>query len=145
MPREPVETLAHVVDVVSGEARRQVDHVFDRLRAAGIEVSGEAIHLCLGEAERLPDVLEDRLGPVCDHVRHHGSPLTPVPAEAVLDHLLATLCFEIDVDIGWLPSLVGQEAFERETKPDRVHTSQVDAARNSRVRTRPTDLTVDVA
>ena len=71
-----------------------------------VEVLREAVHLRLGEPEGLPDVLEHGPGAVGDDVGHHGRPLPAVAAEAVLDHLLAALRLEVDVDVGRSPTLV---------------------------------------
>jgi hypothetical protein len=84
------------------------------------------------------------LGPVGDHVGHHGRPLPPVAAVAVLDHLLPPVGLEVDVDVGGTSPLLGEEPLEGQVEPDRVDPGEPEAPAHRRVGTRAPDLAVDV-
>ena len=127
MTGKAVESPTRIDDEIGGEPCGKVDGFTDRFRVSGVEVTGEAVDLRLGEAERLPDVLEDGLRPIGDHVRNHRRPLPPVAAVAVLDDLLAPLRLEVDVDIGRPGSLFREETFEGQVQPDGIDPGEAEA------------------
>jgi hypothetical protein len=106
VPGEAVEPPAGVDDEIRGEPRGQLHLLGDGVDLPGVEVLREAVDLRLGEPECLADVLEHRPGPVGDHVGDHRGALAAVAPVAVLDHLLAALGLEVDVDVGRATALV---------------------------------------
>ena len=73
-----------------------------------------------GEAERLADLAHGAARPVRDHRRDDAGAIAPVFLVDVLDDLLAPLMLEIDVDIGRLAPLGGDEAREEQVVLGRV-------------------------
>ena len=144
MPREPVEPPADVIDQVGGQPCRQ--GFFERQlgRGVGVHVPGQAVGLSRGETEGLGHVPKHRPGPVGDHVGDHGRPLPPVPAVAVLDHLLPAFRFEVQVDVGRPAPFFGQEPFERQPQPEGVDPGETQAPAYRRIGSGATDLAHDV-
>ncbi len=144
MAGEAVETSADVVDELGGETLRQLDGFPDLLWAPRVDVLRQCVDLGLGETECLAHVLEHRPGPVGDHVGDHRCSFSAVAPVAVLDHLLAPLGFEVDVDVGGTAPLLRQEPLEGKMETDRVDPGEPDAAAHRRVGARTADLAVDV-
>ena len=92
-----------------------VDHL-----GVGVELLGPGILLAGGIAERLRHVPDRRLGPVADHVRHLCGIAPAVALVDLLDHLLAAVGVEVDVDVGLLLPGGRQEPLERQVVEDRV-------------------------
>ena len=68
----------------------------------------------LGQAERLADLADGAAGAIGDHGGGEAGAVAAVFAIDVLDHLLAPLVLEIDVDVGRLVALVADEALEQQ-------------------------------
>ena len=100
------------------------------------ERRGEALHLLEGEAERFSDVAHGAPRPVADHRGGERGALAPVLRVHVLDHLLAPLVLEIDVDVGRLVALPGHEALEQRVHPRRVHLGDAERVAHGRIRRR---------
>ena len=66
------------------------------------------------QAERLADLADGRAAAIADHGGGDAGALAPVFAVDVLDHLLAPLVLEIDVDVGRLAPLRRDEALEQQ-------------------------------
>src|SRR5579872_844217 len=70
------------------------------------------------------------------------APIFPVN---ILDHLLAPLMLEIDIDIGRLVALGGDEPLEQEIEPRRVDRGDAETKTHRRIRRRTAPLTKDAA
>ena len=68
----------------------------------------------LGQAEGLADLADRRAAAIGDHGRGDAGALAAVFVVDVLDHLLAPLVLEIDVDVGRLVALGRDEALEQQ-------------------------------
>ena len=68
----------------------------------------------LGQAERLADVAQRALGAVADHGRAERGAVAAVGVEHPLHDDLAPLVLEVDVDVGRLAPLLGDEALEQQ-------------------------------
>ena len=97
------------------------------------------------KAEGLPDFAHRAAGAVVDHGRGESCPLAPVFPVDVLDHLLAALVLEVDVDIGRFVALGADESLEQEIQPVRVDRGDVEAVADRRVGRRPAALAQDAA
>ena len=87
---------------------------FDAAAAAAPDRVGHHAQRVGRQAERLADVADGAAAAIGDHgggERGAGAALGPVDP---LDDLLAPLVLEIDVDVGRLVALVGQEALEQD-------------------------------
>ena len=81
---------------------------------------GERVQRVGREAHHLADLADGTLRPVADDRRGERRMVAAVALVDVLDHLLAALVLEIDVDIGRLVALGGDEALEEQVDPGRV-------------------------
>src|SRR2546427_8811102 len=82
---------------------------------------GEAIHLLEREAERLARLAHGAARAVADDGRRHGGAALAVAAVDVLDDLFAAIAGgQIEVDVGPLAALLGEEALEEEAHADRI-------------------------
>ena len=86
----------------------------DRAAAHAPDRGGERADRVVRQAEDLADLADRRAAAVGDHGRGDAGPLAAVSAIDVLDHLLAPLVLEIDVDVGRLVALGGDEALEQQ-------------------------------
>ena len=67
----------------------------------------------LGQPQRLADVADGAARAVVDDGGADGGAVAAVACVDVLDHLLAPLVLEVDVDVGRLVALLGDEALEQ--------------------------------
>ena len=77
-----------------------------------------------------------------DH-RGQRRALASVACENVLDDLLATLVFEIHVDVRWFVALAGKEALEQQVGPVRVQLGDAEGEAHCRVGRRAAALAKD--
>ena len=96
-------------------------------------------------AQRLGHVPHRRAAPVGDHVGHLGGAVPAVAPVHVLDHLLAPVALDVDVDVGRAVSLGRQEPLEQQPQRDGVHIGDAQHVADRRVGGRPPALAVDVA
>ena len=96
-----------------------------------------------GEPEHLADLADGRARSVVDHRGAERGPLPAVARVEVLDHLLAPLVLEVDVDVGRLAAAVGEEAGEEEPVLGRVDRRDAEAEAHRRVRRRAPALAQD--
>ena len=96
------------------------------------------------EADRLRHLAQRRAGPVRDHVGHLRGALAPVLAVDVLDHLLASLVLDVEVDVGGTVALEREEALEQQAEVDRVGLGDAQRVADRAVRRAPATLAVDV-
>ncbi len=85
------------------------------------------------ESERLADLADRHARLERDDVADHPGPLPAVLVVDILDHLLAVLGGEIDIDVGRARHLLVQEAFEEEVVLDRVDAGDAEHVRDDRV------------
>ncbi len=136
--------MADVVHELGSHPRRQWRLQTQLRGISGIDVLRQAVNLRLREAECLSDVPQYRPRPVGDDVRHHGRSFPPVAPVAVLNHLLAPIGFEIEIDVRRPAALLGEEAFEGKPEPDWIDPGQAQAPAHRRVGSRAANLTEDV-
>ena len=72
----------------------------------------QPVHLRQIQPQRLADVAQRRARAIADHRRRQRRAVAAVFPIDVLDHLLAALMLEVDVDVGRLVALAGNEALE---------------------------------
>ena len=85
------------------------------------------------DAEGAADVAQRRARPVADDHRGERGAVPAVLAVDVLDHLLAPLVLEVDVDVGRLLPLDADEAAEQQAGAARVDLGDVQAVADERV------------
>jgi hypothetical protein len=119
--------VAGCVDQLLGEAHGQKDRGVggveaglgdvvepQPLAAVAPDGLGEGVHGIGREAHDLADLAHGTLGAVADDGGGQRRVVAAVAAVDVLDHLLAALVLEIDVDVGRLVALGRDEALEQE-------------------------------
>ncbi len=131
--------VAGEADELGGEPEHEADggvggvetgftHALGVGRAAPVvHVLGEGVHAVEAEAHRLADVAHGAAGAVGDDLGGERGPLAPVGFVDVLDHLLAALVLEVDVDVGRLPALAADEAGEEQAEAGGVHLGDAQA------------------
>ena len=82
--------------------------------------------------------------PVRDHVRDLRGALAAVLVVDVLDHLLAPLVLDVEVDVGRAVALEREEALEQQAERDRVGLGDAERVADRAVRRAPPPLAVDV-
>ena len=82
--------------------------------------------------------------PVGDHVRDLRGAVAPVLVVDVLDHLLAALVLDVEVDVGRAVALEREEALEQQAERDRVGLGDPERVTDRTVRRAPAALAVDV-
>ena len=92
---------------------------------APFHVLGQGIDPIEREAERLADVADGALGAVGDDDGRHAGPLAAVLVVEVLQHFLAPLVLEIDVDVGRLVPLGADEPLEEHVDATRDRRSSL--------------------
>ncbi len=99
----------------------------------------------LGQAQRAADLADRPLAAIVDDRRAQARAVPPVAVVDVLDHLLAPLVLEIDVDVGGFVPRLGHEALEHH-RPDlggnRRHPQRI---ADDGIRRRPPPLAQDAA
>ena len=68
----------------------------------------------LRQAHGAAHLADGAAGTVANHGGADRRPLAPIAFVEVLDHLLAPLMFEVDVDVRWLATAFGDEALEQQ-------------------------------
>ena len=110
-----------------------------------VDRSRQAIELVGSQAECAPHVAHRTPGPVSDHRRRQRRPLPPVFAVDVLDHLLAPLVLEIDVDVRRFIAFPGDKALEQHLHARRVHLGDAEAVADGGIGSRAAALAQDAA
>ena len=102
--------------------------------------------LDLGEfqAERLAAVADRALRPVADHRGGKRRALAPVLGVNVLDHFLAPLVLEIDVDVGRLVALARNKTLEQHAHARRIDFGDAERIAHRRIRGGTTALAKNV-
>ncbi len=81
----------------------------------------ELIHLVQRKAQRLGHVAYRAAAAIADHRSGQRGALAPVLRVDVLDHLLAPLVLEIDIDVGRLVAVLADEARDQQVIDFRIH------------------------
>ena len=96
------------------------------------------------QAERLADLADGGAAAIGDHRAGDAGAVAAVFAVDVLDHLLAPLVLEIDVDVGRLVALGRDEAFEQQIAADRIDRGDAEAVADRGIGRRAAALAEDV-
>ncbi len=104
---------------------------------------GERGDSVLGEAERLPHLAHRRAPAIGDDGRGNPGAVAAVAGIDILDHLLAPLMLEIDVDVGRLLALGRDEALEQKIDLGRIDIGDGEAIADGRVGGRAAALAED--
>ena len=99
----------------------------------------------LGQAEHLGRLADRRAGAIGRHGAGQPRPLAPIFAVDVLDHLVAPLVLEIDVDVGRLVALGADETLEQEIEPRRIDLGDPQTEAHRRIGRRAAPLAQDSA
>jgi len=102
-----------------------------------------ALDLRLAETESAADVAQRAACAVRDHRGGQSRAFSSVPGVKILDHLLAALVLEIDVDVGRLAALAADEALEQQVRALRVHRGDAQAVAHRGVGRRAAALAQD--
>ena len=94
--------------------------VADTLRAPAPHEAGQSARHILRHSQRLADFAHRAAGAVADHDGGERGPCAAIGVVDPLDDLLAPLVLEVDIDIGRLVALLGDEALEEKFGMDRV-------------------------
>ena len=148
------EVAGHVLDLV-GQPEQVAMHGVRRIQAGVLERRGiegpvvrrhpgQPVQRGLGHAQHLAHVAHGRAAAVAHHVGHHGRVGPAVLAIHVLDHLLAPAVLDVQIDVGRLGPLAGNEALEEEPHLHRVHGRDAQAVAHRGVGGRAAALAEDL-
>ena len=107
------------------------------------ERAGEAVDLARIESECLARVAHRALGAIGDDGGGDRGAVAAVLRVEVLDHLLAPLVLEVDVDVRRLVPLLRDEALEQHRQACRIDLGDAERVAHRRVRRRPAALAED--
>ena len=116
----------------------------DPLVRPGPDLGRQGLGQILGKSQRLSDVADGAPRAVADHGGAESGAVPPVGVEDPLHHDLAALVLEIDVDVGRLAALFGNEALEQEVVAFGVDRGDAQDVADSGVRRRSPALAQDV-
>ncbi len=106
---------------------------------------GELIDARIVERQRLPHLARGALAAIRDDVGGHGRAALSVFLVDVLNHPLAPIAArQIEIDVGPLATLLGQEALEQQFHLDGIDRGDPEAVTDGAVGRRPTALHEDV-
>jgi hypothetical protein len=143
LPREPEHQAQR--PLVWIEPQLTHPRLIHALAAAAPDLAGERPHGIKREPQGLAHVADRTAGAVVDDGRRQPRPIAAVLVVDVLDHLLAPLVLEVDVDVGRLVALGGDEALEEKVDAVRVDRGDAEAVADSRVGGRAAALAQDPA
>ena len=107
--------------------------------------TGQARRHVLRHAERLADLAHGAAGAVADHDGGQRGAVAAIGVVDPLDHLLAALVLEVDVDVGRLAPLLGDEALEQQVVLGRIDRGDAEHVAHGGVRRRAAALAEDAA
>ena len=140
------DDLVHAVDEPLAHVRRRIDchfaHPADELRLARVafDLLGERVDPIEREAECLADVADGRAAAIGDHGRGEAGAVAAVFFVDILQHFLAVLVLEIDVDVGGFVPFAADESLEEQIAVSRVDRRHAQTIANGRVRGRAAAL-----
>src|SRR5271168_4446666 len=117
----------------------------DRVVAPAPDDAGECRDDIDAEAQCLADLADRRTRAVADYRGGETGSVTAVFFVDVLDHLLAPLVLEIDIDVGRLVARSADEALEQHVDAGRVDRGDAEAIADDGIGGRATSLTQDAA
>ena len=148
---EVTREVEHLLGEVERELRdgRRTAVVAQALEATGaarpaVDPLGERVGVAGRQADGLRHLAQRRARPVGDHVGHLRGALAPVLVVDVLDHLLATLVLDVEVDVGRAVALEREEPLEQQAELDRVGLGDTERVADRAVGGAPPALAVDV-
>ena len=97
----------------------------------------------LGQAHRLAHLANRHARAIVDHRSAQAGPMAAVFAVEILDHLLAPLMLEIDIDVGRLLAVFGDETVEQELVLFRIDAGDAEAIADGRIGRASSPLTQD--
>src|SRR5205085_4509189 len=107
--------------------------------------AGERGDDILGQTHDLADLADRTAGAVAAHGGGEPGAVAAVSVVDVLDHLLAPLVLEIDIDVGRLAPRGADEALEQDVDLGRVDRGDAEAIADHRIGRRAASLAQDVA
>ena len=110
--REPRAGVARGVEPSIVEPSRQVLEMI-----AHVDDARDRVDTVEREAEHLGQIANGRPQPIRDHLGRHRGPGPAIGFVDVLQHLLATVVLEVDVDVGGLPPFTAHEPLEEHVHP----------------------------
>ncbi len=105
---------------------------------------GEGIDQRLVEPQRLADIADGAFAAISHHHRRQRGAVMAVFVVDVLDHLLAPLVLEIDVDVRWLIAFAADETLEQQVGALGVDLGHIQAITDRRIGGRAAALAQDV-
>ncbi len=115
----------------------------DALHRPAPERAGERADRVVGEAERLADLADGAAAAIADHGGGEAGALAAILSIDVLDHLLAPLMLEIDVDVGRLAPLGRDEALEQQVDAIGIDLGDAEAIADGGIGRRAAPLAQD--
>ena len=115
-----------------------------RLRRPAPQHAGERADGVVGEPEHLADLADGAAGAVADHGGGEAGAVAAIALVDVLDHDLAPLMLEIDVDVRRLVAVGRHEALEQEIDARRIDLGDAEAEAHRGIRRRAAALAQDV-
>ena len=153
MPRQILDALPQIAEQADARIVEREADIADLPRQRVLRIGPlEMVHDLrepidpLGlDRQRFADLARRAPPAVRDHVRGHARAQAAVPLVDVLnDPLAAITARQIEIDVGPLPTFLGQESLEQQVHADRVHGRDAQAVTHGTVRSRPASLHEDV-
>ncbi len=104
---------------------------------------GQPVQVHRRQPQRLAHLADRRARPEAHHVADHGRPVAPVFGVDVLDHFLAPVVLDVQVDVRRLGPFARDEALEQQVHLARVHRRDLQAVAHHRVGRRTAPLADD--
>src|SRR5271167_3452963 len=117
----------------------------NRIVAPAPDDAGECGDDIDAEPQGLADLADCRARAVADHGGGETGAVAAVFFVNVLDHLLAPLVLEIDIDVGWLVAGSADEALEQDIDARRIDRGDAETIADDRIGGRAASLTQDAA
>ena len=136
--REPRAGVVGRIKAGLGQPLRQLLHAVTR-----VENVSDFLHPVEREPKDLRHIAHGRSQPVGDHLGRQRRPVPPVGFIDILDHLLAAVVLEVDVDVGRLAAFAADEPLEEHVQASRIDRRDPQAVADSRVGCRPPSLAKD--
>ena len=113
-----------------------------RLRPAP-EHAGESADGVVRQSEHLADLADSAASAIADDGSGHAGMMAAVSVVDVLNHLLAAIVFEVDVDVRRFLALLGDETLEQKVDFGGIHLGNTEAVADHGIRRRATALAQD--
>ena len=122
--------------LVGVRLRARLDEIGERLgaRAPAVDPLRQRVGLPRRDPRGLRHLLQRRLRPVRDHVGDLRAAVAPVLVVHVLDHFLAPLVLDVEVDVGGAVALGREEPLEQQPELDRVGLGDAERVADRAVR-----------